>query len=81
MPVLLLQRPYVKSRESDHSEYLSRRSSLWHRGDIDTLLSEGRTLQHLFSRPGRSRPTSGASSFARRFSQLMMSGKIKDALC
>ena len=49
-------------------------------GDIDSLVSEGRTLQSHFSKFSMKKSTSDASSVARRFSQLMMSGKVKDAL-
>ena len=80
MPVLLLQRPYVKSKEKDHVTHLTRRLSLWSRDDINSLVSEGRTLQSLFSKSKRSKSTSDSSSVARRFSQLMMSGKVKAAL-
>ena len=37
MPVLLLQRPHVKSKGSDHTRHLTYRLSLWNKGDIDTL--------------------------------------------
>ena len=81
MPVLLLQRPHIKSKESDHVKLLSRRLLLWSKGDIDSLVSKGRTLQSLFSKSNKSRPISAdASNVARRFAQLMMSGKVKDAL-
>ena len=80
MPVLLLQRPHVKSKEKDHATHLTRRLSLWSRGDIHSLVSEGRTLQSIFSKSRRNKPFSDASSVARRFSQLMMSGKVKAAL-
>ena len=80
MPVLLLQRPHVKSKEKDHATHLTRRLSLWSRGDIHSLVSEGRTLHSIFSKSRRNKPFSDASSVARRFSQLMMSGKVKAAL-
>ena len=51
MLVLLLQRPHVKSKRSDHTRHLTRRLSLWNKGDIDSLVSEGRTSQTLFSKP------------------------------
>ena len=80
MPILLLQRPYVKSKDSDHVKLLTRHLSLWNRGDIDSLVSEGRTLQHQFSKSAKHKSVSDDASVARRFSQLMMSGKVKDAL-
>ena len=80
-PVLLLQRSHVRSKEKDHVTHLTRRLSLWSRGDIHSLVSEGRTLQSLFSQSKRNKSISDASSVARIFSQLMMSGKVKAALC
>ena len=80
MPVLLSQRPHVRSKEKDHVTHLTRRLSLWSRGDIHSLVSEGRTLQGLFSKSKRNKSISDASSVARIFSQLMMSGKVKAAL-
>ena len=80
MPILLLQRPYAKSKDSDYVKLLTRRLSLWDRGDIDSLVSEGRTLQHQFSQSAKHKLVSDDALVARRFSQLMMSGKVKDAL-
>ena len=80
MPVLLLQHPYVKSKEKHHVTHLTRRLSLWSRGDINSLVSEGRTLQSLFSKSKKNKSTSDSSSVAGRFSQMMMSGKVKAAV-
>lgn len=49
MPVLLLQCPHAKSKESDHAKHLTRDLLLWNKDDIDGLISEGRTLQSLLS--------------------------------
>ena len=74
--------PHVKSKEKDHTKHLICRLSLWNKGDIDGLVSEGRTLQSLFSKSSKNRSdtSADASSVARRFSQLMMSGKVQDVL-
>jgi len=43
MPMLLLQCPYVKSKNKDHICYLSHHLALWHQGDINGLVAEGKT--------------------------------------
>ena len=45
MPVLLLQRPYHCSNNHDNIAHLTRRLAIWNKGDIDTLVQEGRVLQ------------------------------------
>ena len=40
LPSLLLQKPY------DHVYHQSRRLDLWLEGEIEELLSEGRSIQH-----------------------------------
>ena len=42
---LLLQRPYSNASSKDFISSLQRRLTLWREGNIDTLLSEGRTIQ------------------------------------
>ena len=79
MPVLLLQRPHLKSKNKDHICHLNRCLALWNQGDINRLVKEGRTLQSVFSKSlgGKIKVD---SSFARKFSNLMLNGKVKDAL-
>ena len=45
MPALLLQRPYPKSRAKDHSRVLEDRLLKWTKGDLESLLHEGQTIQ------------------------------------
>jgi hypothetical protein len=45
LPALLLQKPHARSKAKDHSTHLERRLKLWEKGDIDTLVIEGRTIQ------------------------------------
>ena len=48
--VLLLQKPYARSKSKDHMHYLECRLELWHRCDIDVLVKEGKCIQdHLQS--------------------------------
>lgn len=44
MPVSLLQWPHAKSKDGDHVKYLTHPLSLWSKGDINSLVCEGRTL-------------------------------------
>ena len=80
MLVLLLQRPHAKSKDKDHVHHLAHHLSLWNQGDIDSLVSEGRVLQSQLSKFHKTKLTSDASSTAHKFSQLMMNGRVKDAL-
>ena len=46
MPVLLLQKPHPSSKSRGHVACLHRRLDSWKTGDINTLMIEGRTIQH-----------------------------------
>ena len=62
--------------------HLERRLKLWLKGDLNTLLVEGRAIQHLLSRKRTITRTRSASmgEKARIFAKLMMEGKVKSAL-
>ena len=77
MSVLLLQRPFRSSKPRDHSACLERRMSIWKKGDIKSLLTEGLSLQKRL--PKLSTP-SNESNLARTFSRLMFQGKTNAAL-
>ena len=77
MSVLLLQRPFRSSKPRDHSACLERRMSIWKKGDIKSLLTEGLSLQKRL--PKLSTP-SNESNLARTFSKLMFQGKTNAAL-
>ena len=80
MPVLVLQRPH-KSKNNDHIHHLTHRPSLYIQGDIDTLVSEGRVLQHQFSKFRKNKSTLElCTSNAQKISQFMLNGKVKDTL-
>jgi len=82
MPILLLQRPHHRSRNDDNIAHLSRRLNLWNNGDIESLVSEGRVLQSVLcsSKPSHVAQSSLTDKIARKFSNLMMCGRVKDAL-
>ena len=78
MPILLLQKTHFKSRSREDARVLERHLKFWHKGDLDSLLQECRAIQHrLPSTVSHSVPSSG--KFARRFSKLMMEGKLRAA--
>ena len=78
MSVLLLQKPYNKSKPKVHSSCLERHLQLWTEGDIDNLLLEGRTLQSRLPKTNTVR--NGDTNLARSFSDLMFQGKTSAAL-
>ena len=81
LPSLMLQKPHAKSKTHDHISCLRRRLSLWEKGDILNLLKEGRALQKSLARsqPPK-RDTADDTSAARKFSRMMMEGRVRAAL-
>ena len=80
MCALLLQKPHLWLSTRDLSNCLQQRLSLWNRGDIDALLSEGRVIQHqLLSRCG-SCQKSDDHRINRYFVECMLHGNIRSAL-
>ena len=45
LPILILQKPFSKSKASDHIQCIQRRLKLWLSGDLTALLEEGRSIQ------------------------------------
>ena len=81
LPSLMLQKPHTKSKAHDHISCLQRRLSLWEKGDILNLLKEGKALQKsLTSSQPPTRDTADVALTARRFSKLMMEGRVRAAL-
>ena len=71
-----LQKPSQKSKAKDHQECLGKRLDQWNRGEIGSLLSEGRAIQrHLIGSHRKNEPYN-----ARVFASLAMSGQINSAL-
>lgn len=81
LPSLMLQKPHAKSKTHDHISCLQRRLTLWEKGDISSLLKEGRALQKSLARsqPPKRVATDDASA-ARKFSKMMMEGRVRAAL-
>ena len=81
LPSLMLQKPHAKSKTRDHISCLQRRLNFWEKGDISNLLKEGRALQKsLASSQPSKRETADDASTARRFSKMMMEGRVRAAL-
>ena len=82
LPSLMLQKPQnAKSKTHDHISCLQRRLSLWEKGDIFNLIKEGRALQRPLARSQPpTRNTADHASIARRFSEMMMEGRVRGAL-
>ena len=80
MPVLLLQKPHARSKTYEHVACLERRRASWQRGDIDTLVQEGRTIQKRFRLTSTSNDSNHKQQKTRKFAKLMSQGKVKAAL-
>ena len=81
IPPLMLQKPHAKSKTHDHISCLQRRLGLWEKGDIINLLREGRSLQKSLTNTQLPRKgTADDAATARRFSKLMMEGRVRAAL-
>ena len=77
IPILLLQKPSRTSKSKEHATHLQRRLELWQRGDIPSLLDEGRCIQkHLH----HSTKQPDDEAIARTFRNLMLQGKTQSAL-
>jgi hypothetical protein len=76
MPSLLLQKPFKSSKPKDHIACLERRLPLWHEGNLDALVHEGRSIQDCLP-SGRSMSNQNLS---RTFMKLMSLGKTHEAL-
>ena len=77
LPQLLLQKPHLGSKAKDHVTCLERRMRLWKQGDIDSLIREGRTLQHHLR---LNRTSTQDGRLAHNFAKLMLMGKVKAAI-
>ena len=77
MPSLVLQKPHAKSKTKDHVTHLDRCLDTWKKGDLETLLREGRAIQQrLRTNPRPDTDDKAAEVFAR----LMLEGKVHAAL-
>ena len=74
---LCLQKAGPKSKLKDHQDCLARRLVLWKKGEIDTILREGRMIQrHLVN----SRRATDPPDRAKIFANLVMTGQVNWAL-
>ena len=72
LPALLLQKPHAKSKAKEHSAHLERRLKLGEKGDLDSLVIEGRTIQHqLEKRATTANEAKAVGQVARTFAKLM----------
>ena len=78
MPPLLLQRPPGNLKTKALAAHLERRLLLWHAGDLDSLMLEGRLAQSRLQNNSSRADTS--SGLAQRFTNLMLVGNVKAAL-
>ena len=77
MQVLLLQKSTKTSKAKDHMMCLHKRLEHWRKGDIGTLLAEGRCIQaHL----PNDRPKESSEMIPRVFSKMMFQGNVSGAL-
>ena len=79
MPALMLQKPHSRSKAKEPAKHLERRLQLWVKGEIESLVNEGRTIQHQFAQDCRKHRRS-TQPVARTFAKLMMEGKVRAAL-
>ena len=46
LPILVLQKPFTKSKSSDHIQCIERRLKVWLSGSLTALLEKGHAIQH-----------------------------------
>lgn len=74
---LCLQKPGPKSKLKDHQDCLAKRLVLWKKGEVDTILREGRMIQR---RLGNSRRATDPPDRVKIFASLVMTGQFNWAL-
>ena len=79
MPMIILQKPFKKSKPKDHQNCLKRRMQLWLKGNINELMIEGRTIQMKLKKTTTPHLSSD-DTLAHKFAQFMKKGNIKAAL-
>ena len=65
---LCLQKPGPKSKSKDHQDCLAKRLVLWKKGEVDTILREGRMIQR---RLGNFRRATNPPNRAKIFLQIL----------
>ena len=70
----------MDSKAKDHIRVLERRLAVWRRGDINSLVCEGRALQAARLVHRKQHCSDEEEHFASVFARLMMQGKLNAAL-
>ena len=73
---LMLQKPSRRSKRKDHAKYLLKRLEQWKNGQLKDLMSEAEEIQKRMEPVFKRKE----SSHKRRFTQLMLEGKVRQAL-
>ena len=74
---LILQKPSMRSRAKENSQYISKRLIQWSEGNLDDILSECQTIQ---ARLKKHRSKQDGESKSKAFTRLMLQGKVSQAL-
>ena len=70
---LCLQKPGPKSKLKDHQDCLAKRLVLWKKGEVETIVREGRMIQRCL---GNSRRATDPTDRAKIFANLVMTGQV-----
>ena len=76
LPSLVLQKPFRASKSKDHIACIERRMGHWRAGNFEAILEEGRAIQGRLTRCENRR----GDDNARRFAELMMKGRLREAM-
>lgn len=76
LPTLVLQKPFRTSKSNDHIACMERRMDHWRAGNFEAILEEGKAIQ---GRLSQSENRKGDDNDARRFAELMMKGRLREA--
>ncbi|PFX34367.1 hypothetical protein AWC38_SpisGene651 [Stylophora pistillata] len=72
-----VKKPGPKSKSKDHQDCFAKRLTLWKKGEVDSILREGRMIQ---GRLGNPRRATDPPNRAKIFANLVMSGQVNSAL-
>ena len=78
VPALLLHRPHPPSKTKDHGRLLEDRLMKWTKGDLESLLHEGQTIQNRLKVTQCQHQDEGKT--ARSFEKLVAMDNVKSAL-
>ena len=75
-PVLMLQKPSARSKNSDHKRYLTKRLRLWKEGKLTEIISEAEEIQRRIT----TKDARKKEDLKKGFTRLMLLGKVRQAL-